>query len=342
MVMIQDLAIGGVRVVFLVASWSISLCAMVSWLMVVRSVAFRRTALFVSEFSIVKVVLILDWLQNSEHVPESIRNIGIIILKNDKETYNILKKQKFFTSYPQRNPLIIHNTRPPILKKLSLPHNRQNRSWHFWSRCERTRKALLSLKDYNLKDRLPDLADAGICSFKIEGRLKNISYVRNVVRAYSSALDELVAANPEKYRRTSFGRSEGGFAPDLGKTFNRGYTQLFLDGKRSVGWSSMNAPKSIGEEVRTVVSITPTRQGSPAGRRSGEEDVMMTVQMKSPTDRLLNKRGRVFFPIQRTRRDRRFPWRCLSREQDNVPKGHWSLSGSETVQKPQRRLRKGT
>lgn len=58
-------------------------------------------------------------------------------------------------------------------------------------------KALLSLKDYNLVDRLADLADAGICSFKIEGRLKSVSYVRNVVRAYSSALDKLVAANPE-------------------------------------------------------------------------------------------------------------------------------------------------
>lgn len=152
-------------------------------------------------------------------------------------------------------------------------------------------KALLSLKDYNLKDRLKDLAEAGICSFKIEGRLKNISYVRNVVRAYSLALDELVAANPGKYRRVSFGRSEGGFTPDLAKTFNRGYTQLFLDGKRSGNWSSMDAPKSIGEEVGTVVSIAPMRQNYSNGKRLSEEYVTITVRMKNPGDRLQNGDG---------------------------------------------------
>lgn len=152
-------------------------------------------------------------------------------------------------------------------------------------------KALLSLKDYNLKDRLKDLAEAGICSFKIEGRLKNISYVRNVVRAYSLALDELVAANPGKYRRVSFGRSEGGFTPDLAKTFNRGYTQLFLDGKRSGNWSSMDAPKSIGEEVGTVVSIAPMRQNFSNGKRLSEENITITLRMKNPGDRLQNGDG---------------------------------------------------
>lgn len=152
-------------------------------------------------------------------------------------------------------------------------------------------KALLSLKDYNLKDRLKDLAEAGICSFKIEGRLKNISYVRNVVRAYSLALDELVAANPGKYRRVSFGRSEGGFTPDLAKTFNRGYTQLFLDGKRSGNWSSMDAPKSIGEEVGTVVSIAPMRQNFSNGKRPSEENIAITLRMKNPGDRLQNGDG---------------------------------------------------
>ena len=152
-------------------------------------------------------------------------------------------------------------------------------------------KALLSLKDYNLKDRLKDLAEAGICSFKIEGRLKNISYVRNIVRAYSLALDELVAANPEKLRRVSFGRSEGGFTPDLAKTFNRGYTQLFLDGKRSGNWSSMDAPKSIGEEVGTVVSIAPMRQNFSNGKRPSEENITITLRMKNPGDRLQNGDG---------------------------------------------------
>lgn len=166
-------------------------------------------------------------------------------------------------------------------------------------------KALLSLKDYNLKGRLSDLVEAGICSFKIEGRLKNASYVRNVTRAYSLALDELVAAHPDKYHRSSFGRVEGGFTPDLGKTFNRGYTQLFLDGKRSGGWSSMDAPKSIGEEIGTVVSVSPAGgirrgldgKGSRGNRsdRFGKDtvsgDITITVRMKNPAERLRNGDG---------------------------------------------------
>lgn len=121
-------------------------------------------------------------------------------------------------------------------------------------------KALLSLKDYNLLPRLEELAEAGVISFKIEGRLKNASYVKNVVRAYSMALDEIVAKHPDTYRRASFGTVRGGFTPSLEKTFNRGYTELFLDGKRGQ-WSSMNAPKSMGEEIGTVIDVRSCGQG---------------------------------------------------------------------------------
>ncbi len=117
-------------------------------------------------------------------------------------------------------------------------------------------KALLSLKDYNLLHRLEDLAEAGVSSFKIEGRLKSESYVRNVVKAYSEALDSLVARHPDLYCRSSFGHVRGGFTPELEKTFNRGYTELFLDGQRGQ-WSSMDAPKSMGEYVGTVGRILP-------------------------------------------------------------------------------------
>ena len=112
-------------------------------------------------------------------------------------------------------------------------------------------KALLSLKDYNLLHRLEELADAGVCSFKIEGRLKGESYVRNVVKAYSEALDALVARHPDQYRRSSFGQIRGGFTPNLDKTFNRGYTELFLDGKRGQ-W----AAEGGGEYVGTVSRLT--------------------------------------------------------------------------------------
>ena len=113
-------------------------------------------------------------------------------------------------------------------------------------------KPLLSLKDYNLLHRLEELAEAGVSSFKIEGRLKGESYVRNVVRAYSQALDALVARHPERYCRASFGHVHGGFAPDLDKTFNRGYTELFLDGHRGQ-W----AAEGGGEFVGTVKRLLP-------------------------------------------------------------------------------------
>lgn len=110
-------------------------------------------------------------------------------------------------------------------------------------------KAILSLKDYNLIGRLEELAGAGVSSFKIEGRLKGESYVRNVVRAYSDALDALVAAHPDKYRRSSFGRVRGGFVPDLDKTFNRGYTELFLDGRRG-NWAAEGGGEYVGKVQR--------------------------------------------------------------------------------------------
>ena len=126
-------------------------------------------------------------------------------------------------------------------------------------------KALLSLKDFNLIQRLEDLAEAGADSFKIEGRLKSASYVQNVVRAYSDALDALVRRYPDRYRRASYGSLRGGFRPDLKKTFNRDYTELFLDGKRG-DWAAMDAPKSMGEYIGTVdrlragvVTVRPDR-----------------------------------------------------------------------------------
>ena len=110
-------------------------------------------------------------------------------------------------------------------------------------------KAILSLKDYNLIKRLEELAEAGVSSFKIEGRLKGENYVKNVVKAYSEALDALVAAHPDKYCRSSFGSVRGGFVPDLDKTFNRGYTELFLDGRRGL-WAAEGGGEYVGRVKR--------------------------------------------------------------------------------------------
>ena len=114
-------------------------------------------------------------------------------------------------------------------------------------------KALLSLKDYNLRNRIEELAEAGITSFKIEGRLKNISYVKNIVRDYSIALDNIVSKASDVYERGSYGSVNGSFTPDSSKTFNRGYTELFIDGRRGK-WAAMEATKSIGEEIGEVIS----------------------------------------------------------------------------------------
>ena len=118
-------------------------------------------------------------------------------------------------------------------------------------------KSLLSLKDLNLKDRMKELADAGITSFKIEGRLKSISYVKNVTRDYSIALDNIVMAD-DRYCRASFGKVSGGFTPDTGKTFNRGYTDLYIDGRRH-NWASLNSTRSTGEEIGTVSFLNRTK-----------------------------------------------------------------------------------
>lgn len=115
-------------------------------------------------------------------------------------------------------------------------------------------KCLLSLKDYNLKERMGELAEAGINSFKIEGRLKNASYVKNVVRDYSLTLDRLIENNEEKYERASHGIVSEGFSPDLVKTFNRDYTELFIDGRRGK-WASLDAAKSMGERIGVVQKV---------------------------------------------------------------------------------------
>lgn len=115
-------------------------------------------------------------------------------------------------------------------------------------------KAILSLKDLSLQDRLEQLVSAGATSFKIEGRLKNISYVRNIVRAYSDTLDSLVSGSGSRYARSSWGSPERGFTPHPEATFNRGYTRYFTDGTRGQ-WNSGDYAKGIGEPVGDVLKV---------------------------------------------------------------------------------------
>lgn len=113
---------------------------------------------------------------------------------------------------------------------------------------------LLSLKDMCQIDNLEALADAGACSFKIEGRLKDAGYVKNVVSAYSQRLDEICRKHPQKYARPSFGRPRYEFEANLKKTFNRGFTNYFLKG-RQPDIASFDTSKAIGEFVGKVKEI---------------------------------------------------------------------------------------
>ena len=117
---------------------------------------------------------------------------------------------------------------------------------------------LLSLKDLNLSAHLAELIEAGAMSFKIEGRLKDVAYVKNVTAAYSQLLNQYIAAHPDQYVRASKGRVSYTFTPDLSRTFNRGYTTYFVHGRQS-RQASFDTPKAIGQYVGTVKEL---RSGS--------------------------------------------------------------------------------
>lgn len=115
-------------------------------------------------------------------------------------------------------------------------------------------KHLLSLKDVCRISHIKQMAEAGVTSFKIEGRLKDIAYVKNVTAAYSQKLDEIVRHAPETYRRASLGKCRYTFTPNLNKTFNRGFTDYFLTGRHD-DITSFDTPKAMGEYVGKVKEI---------------------------------------------------------------------------------------
>ncbi|PKF59790.1 collagenase-like protease [Alteromonadales bacterium alter-6D02] len=112
---------------------------------------------------------------------------------------------------------------------------------------------LLSLKDNNQTDNLDALINAGVRSFKIEGRLKDLSYVKNVTAHYRQQLDAILAKRPDLVS-ASQGRCEHNFTPDPEKSFNRGSTDYFVN-DRTDGVSDFRTPKYLGEEVGTVSRI---------------------------------------------------------------------------------------
>ena len=112
----------------------------------------------------------------------------------------------------------------------------------------------LSLKDMCRIEHLQQMAEAGVTSFKIEGRLKDVNYVKNVVAAYSQKLDEIIRHADGRWCRQALGRCDYTFTPNLRKTFNRGFTDYFVSGVRK-NIASVDTPKAMGEYVGKVKEI---------------------------------------------------------------------------------------
>ena len=115
-----------------------------------------------------------------------------------------------------------------------------------------TDKHLLCLRDLNFSSDIKDLIDAGVSSFKIEGRLKDEDYIKNVVSFYRKKIDD--AIENTEYERSSSGYSVLGFEADVNKTFNRGYCEYFLHG-RNKNITSFDSPKSRGEYTGKVKEV---------------------------------------------------------------------------------------
>ena len=113
-------------------------------------------------------------------------------------------------------------------------------------------KFLLSLKDLNLMNKIPELIAAGVTSFKIEGRYKGLEYVKNVTAAYRQAIDRFINGHSD-YRKSSSGVSALTFSPDPDRTFNRGYTQYFIGLGEKV--ASIDTQKAIGQYMGEITGV---------------------------------------------------------------------------------------
>lgn len=116
-------------------------------------------------------------------------------------------------------------------------------------------KYLLSLKDFNVSHSLEALIEAGVSSFKIEGRLKDNSYVKNITALYNQRLDAIVRQSPEMYKRSSYGEVELKFKPKAEKSFNRGFTDYFLNKRQPLKIASLYTPKSQGEPIKNIKDL---------------------------------------------------------------------------------------
>ena len=111
---------------------------------------------------------------------------------------------------------------------------------------------LLSIKDFDVSDQIPNLIEAGVISFKIEGRLKDIVYVKNNVSYLRQRLDAFLEQNGDKYQKASSGKCTYTFESSLDKSFNRGYTDYFVN-ERHQAIGSWESPKSKGQYIGKLI-----------------------------------------------------------------------------------------
>ncbi|MCP5334196.1 MAG: U32 family peptidase [Oceanospirillaceae bacterium] len=114
-------------------------------------------------------------------------------------------------------------------------------------------KHLLSMKDNNQSANLRDLVNAGVRSFKIEGRYKDVSYVKNITAHYRKLLDEILNERPDLARASS-GYTEHFFAPNPDKTFHRGSTDYFVNA-RKIDIGAFDSPKFVGLPVGELIGV---------------------------------------------------------------------------------------
>lgn len=160
-------------------------------------------------------------------------------------------------------------------------------------------KHLLSLRDMNRSEDLEAMLDAGVRSFKIEGRLKDVAYVKNVTARYRQALDEILQRRSDDYVRASRGHATYTFRPELHKSFNRGFTQYFLNGRTRDLWN-FQTPKSMGERIGEVTRITSRAiyyKGDVA-LNNGDGLVFINAQGKLEGFRANRVEGREIFPLK--------------------------------------------
>lgn len=117
-------------------------------------------------------------------------------------------------------------------------------------------KYLLSLKDFNASASIDDLIEAGVSSFKIEGRLKDAEYVKNITAYYDNLINKYIEKHPQDFKRSSKGRSIINFQPAPERSFNRGFTEYFLKEGDTNGKASLLTPKSLGERINNINELS--------------------------------------------------------------------------------------